>query len=96
MYSWCLCLFPLVLQTIGAEIAAHELTVEEMRKRNVANLPPTTADGKAARGGTMLDQLQVTLTSTGEHQERHEVISAWNTMNTDMFKAVTETMLAAW
>ncbi|KAM6905771.1 utrophin [Lycodopsis pacificus] len=45
-------------QTIGAEIAAHEVTVEEMRKRNVANLPPTTADGKAARGGTMLDQLQ--------------------------------------
>uniref|UniRef100_A0A8C2ZFM6 Utrophin n=1 Tax=Cyclopterus lumpus TaxID=8103 RepID=A0A8C2ZFM6_CYCLU len=45
-------------QTIGAEIAAHELTVEEMRKRNVANLPPTTTDGKAARGGTMLDQLQ--------------------------------------
>ncbi|XP_075939713.1 utrophin isoform X2 [Anarhichas minor] len=45
-------------QTIGAEIAAHEVTVEEMRKRNVANLPPTTTDGKAARGGTMLDQLQ--------------------------------------
>ncbi|GLD69340.1 dystrophin-like protein [Lates japonicus] len=46
------------LQTIGAEIAAHEVTVEEMRRRNVANLPPPTTDGKAARGGTMLDQLQ--------------------------------------
>ncbi|XP_037306138.2 utrophin isoform X1 [Pungitius pungitius] len=45
-------------QTIGAEIAAHEVTVEEMRKRNVANLPPVATDGKAARGGTMLDHLQ--------------------------------------
>ncbi|XP_067339079.1 utrophin isoform X3 [Channa argus] len=49
---------PQEAQTIGAEIAAHELTVEEMRRRNVANLPPSAADGKAARGGTMLDQLQ--------------------------------------
>ncbi|KAM9703806.1 utrophin isoform 2-T3 [Menidia menidia] len=49
---------PLESQTIGAEIAAHEVTVEEMRRRNVVNLPPPTTDGKAARGGTMLDQLQ--------------------------------------
>ncbi|XP_034555010.1 dystrophin isoform X2 [Notolabrus celidotus] len=49
---------PTEAQTIGAEIAAHEVTVEEMRRRNVANLPPPTGDGKAARGGTMLDQLQ--------------------------------------
>ncbi|XP_030260150.1 dystrophin isoform X6 [Sparus aurata] len=49
---------PQEAQTIGAEIAAHELTVEEMRRRNVANLPPPTTDGKAARGGSMLDQLQ--------------------------------------
>uniref|UniRef100_A0A8D0ABQ3 Utrophin n=1 Tax=Sander lucioperca TaxID=283035 RepID=A0A8D0ABQ3_SANLU len=49
---------PQEAQTIGAEIAAHEVTVEEMRKRNVANLPPPSPDGKAARGGTMLDQLQ--------------------------------------
>uniref|UniRef100_A0A667Z2P6 Utrophin n=1 Tax=Myripristis murdjan TaxID=586833 RepID=A0A667Z2P6_9TELE len=49
---------PQEAQTIGAEIAAHEVTVEEMRRRNVANLPPATTDGKAARGGTMLDQLQ--------------------------------------
>uniref|UniRef100_I3K6S1 Utrophin n=1 Tax=Oreochromis niloticus TaxID=8128 RepID=I3K6S1_ORENI len=49
---------PQEAQTIGAEIAAHEVTVEEMRRRNVANLPPNTADGKAGRGGTMLDHLQ--------------------------------------
>ncbi|KAM4633849.1 utrophin isoform 3-T3 [Polymixia lowei] len=49
---------PQEAQTIGAEIAAHEATVEEMRRRNVANVPPATTEGKAARGGTMLDQLQ--------------------------------------
>uniref|UniRef100_A0A3B4ZHV6 Utrophin n=1 Tax=Stegastes partitus TaxID=144197 RepID=A0A3B4ZHV6_9TELE len=49
---------PQEAQAIGAEIAAHEVTVEEMRRRNVANLPPPTTDGKAGRGGTMLDQLQ--------------------------------------
>ncbi|XP_041832153.1 utrophin isoform X2 [Melanotaenia boesemani] len=49
---------PQEAQTIGAEIAAHEVTVEEMRRRNVVNLPPPTTDGKGARGGTMLDQLQ--------------------------------------
>uniref|UniRef100_A0A673A2L1 Utrophin n=1 Tax=Sphaeramia orbicularis TaxID=375764 RepID=A0A673A2L1_9TELE len=49
---------PQEAQTIGAEIAAHEVTIEDMRRRNVANLPPPSADGKAARGGTMLDQLQ--------------------------------------
>ncbi|KAM7395346.1 hypothetical protein PAMA_006892 [Pampus argenteus] len=49
---------PQEAQTIGSEIAAHEVTVEEMRRRNVANLPPPSTDGKAARGGTMLDQLQ--------------------------------------
>uniref|UniRef100_A0A3P9N7W7 Utrophin n=1 Tax=Poecilia reticulata TaxID=8081 RepID=A0A3P9N7W7_POERE len=46
------------LQTIGAEIAALEVTVEEMKRRNVTNLPPPTAEGKSARGATMLDQLQ--------------------------------------
>ncbi|XP_029966777.1 utrophin isoform X2 [Salarias fasciatus] len=49
---------PQEAQAIGVEIAAHEVTVEEMRRRNVANLPPPSTDGKAARGGTMLDQLQ--------------------------------------
>lgn len=33
----------------------------------MANLPPSASDGKASRGGTMLDHLQVTVTSTGEH-----------------------------
>lgn len=60
---------PLILKTIEAEIAAHEVTLEEMRRRNVANLPPPSAEGKAARGGTMLDHLQVTLTAAGEYQE---------------------------
>nr|XP_061785642.1 dystrophin-like isoform X2 [Nerophis lumbriciformis] len=49
---------PQEAQTIGAEIATHEVTVEEMRRGNVANLPPPAADGKAAKGGTMLEQLQ--------------------------------------
>ncbi len=49
--------------------------MEEMRRRNVANLPPPTTDGKAARGGTMLDHLQVILTPIGEHQELQELMS---------------------
>ncbi|KAM9840476.1 utrophin-like isoform 2-T2 [Aulostomus maculatus] len=49
---------PQEAQTIGAEIAAHEVTVEEMRRRNIANVPPPSTDGKAAKGWTMLDQLQ--------------------------------------
>lgn len=73
-HSYCTSLFTLLFQTIGSEIAAHEATVEEMRRRNVANLPPPTTDGKAARGGTMLDQLQVTLTPTGEHQKVQRVM----------------------
>ena len=54
------------VQSIGVEIAAHEATVEDMKRRNVANMPPAAAaDGKAARSGTMLEQLQVhTLTSS--------------------------------
>lgn len=56
------------MQTIGAEIAAHEVTVEELRSRNVGNLPPATPEGKAARSGTMLDLLQV-LTPSGERGE---------------------------
>lgn len=64
MYQFLLC-----FQTIGAEIAAHEVTMEEMKRKNVVNLPPSTSEGKAARGGTMLDQLQVTLPSIGQNQE---------------------------
>ncbi|KAJ3606664.1 hypothetical protein NHX12_026183, partial [Muraenolepis orangiensis] len=43
------------------QITAHEATVEDMKRRNVANMPPAPVDGKAARGGTMLDQLQYQL-----------------------------------
>uniref|UniRef100_A0A672HVP3 Utrophin n=1 Tax=Salarias fasciatus TaxID=181472 RepID=A0A672HVP3_SALFA len=45
-------------QEAQVQCTSHEVTVEEMRRRNVANLPPPSTDGKAARGGTMLDQLQ--------------------------------------
>lgn len=38
----------------------------------MANLPPSTSEGKASRGGTMLDHLQVTVTSTGEHSQLQE------------------------
>lgn len=73
-------------QTIGAEIAAHEVTVEDMRRRNVANMPPSTTDGKAARGGTMLDQLQVTVTPTGENYVLHDSVNQKiKIYSTDMF-----------
>ncbi|XP_035276172.1 LOW QUALITY PROTEIN: dystrophin [Anguilla anguilla] len=45
-------------QTIQAEIAAHEATLEDLRRRNVGSLPAVCPEGKAPRGGTMLDQLQ--------------------------------------
>ncbi|XP_023808856.1 utrophin isoform X3 [Oryzias latipes] len=49
---------PQEAQSIAAEIAELEVTMEDMKRRNVFNLPPPAADAKAARGGTMLDQLQ--------------------------------------
>ncbi|XP_028294918.1 utrophin isoform X3 [Gouania willdenowi] len=49
---------PQEAQSIGTDIADLERTVEEMRRRNVLNLPPPPSEGKAPRGGTMLDQLQ--------------------------------------
>ncbi|KAJ8009626.1 hypothetical protein DPEC_G00090860 [Dallia pectoralis] len=49
---------PQEAQTISAEIAAHEVTLEELRNRNVCNLPPVTPEGKTVRTGTMLDLLQ--------------------------------------
>ncbi|KAG2468093.1 UTRO protein, partial [Polypterus senegalus] len=45
-------------QNIHAEIAAHEATLEELRRKNVGNFPPATQEGKSPRGGTMLDVLQ--------------------------------------
>ncbi|KAI7793926.1 putative utrophin [Triplophysa rosa] len=49
---------PQEAQAIQAEIAAHEATLEDLRKRNVGNVPPSAPEGKPARGGTLLDQLQ--------------------------------------
>ena len=40
--------------------------MEELRRKNVANLAPATPEGKAPRAGTMLDQLQVLLTPAGQ------------------------------
>ncbi|XP_036405423.1 utrophin isoform X2 [Megalops cyprinoides] len=49
---------PQEAQNIQAEIAAHEAQLEELRRRNVGNFPAVGPDGKASRGGTMLDMLQ--------------------------------------
>ncbi|GAA6081561.1 utrophin, partial [Tachysurus ichikawai] len=53
---------PQEAQAIQADITAHEASLEDLRRRNVGNAPapaPAPAsDGKSARGGTMLDQLQ--------------------------------------
>ncbi|XP_030642262.1 utrophin isoform X2 [Chanos chanos] len=49
---------PQEAQTIQAEISAHEATLEDFRRRNVGNQPVPTTEGKPARGGSMLDQLQ--------------------------------------
>ncbi|XP_060750696.1 utrophin-like isoform X3 [Tachysurus vachellii] len=51
---------PQEAQAIQVDIAAHEASLEDLRRRNVGNVPaPAPAsDGKSARGGTMLDQLQ--------------------------------------
>ncbi|MGH0139968.1 UNVERIFIED_CONTAM: hypothetical protein FKN15_019672 [Acipenser sinensis] len=45
-------------QTIQAEIAAYEVSLEELRRRNAGNFPPVTPEGKSPRGGTLLDVLQ--------------------------------------
>ncbi|XP_051517186.1 dystrophin-like [Myxocyprinus asiaticus] len=49
---------PQEAQAIQAEIAAHEATLEDLRRRNVGNVPTTAPEGKPVRGGTLLDQLQ--------------------------------------
>ncbi|XP_058880101.1 dystrophin-like isoform X2 [Acipenser ruthenus] len=49
---------PQEAQTIQAEIAAHEVSLEELRRRNAGNFPPVTPEGKSPRGGTLLDVLQ--------------------------------------
>lgn len=49
-------------------------------------MPPSTTDGKAARGGTMLDQLQVTVTPTGANEVLHDTVNLKiKIYSTDMF-----------
>ncbi|XP_045861973.1 utrophin isoform X1 [Meles meles] len=48
---------PQEAQKIQAEISAHELTLEELR-RNTRSQPPTSPEGRNARGGNQMDVLQ--------------------------------------
>ncbi|XP_034525138.1 utrophin isoform X1 [Ailuropoda melanoleuca] len=48
---------PQEAQKIQAEISAHELTLEELR-RNTRSQPPTSPEGRNARGGSQMDVLQ--------------------------------------
>ncbi|XP_045400476.1 utrophin isoform X3 [Lemur catta] len=48
---------PQEAQKIQAEISAHELTLEELR-RNTRSQLPTSPDGRTARGGSQMDVLQ--------------------------------------
>ncbi|XP_047414853.1 utrophin isoform X2 [Sciurus carolinensis] len=48
---------PQEAQKIQAEISAHELTLEELRK-NQRSQPPTSPEGRSARGGSQMDILQ--------------------------------------
>lgn len=45
-------------QKIQAEIAAHESTLEELKK-SARSFPPASPECRSARGGTQLDALQV-------------------------------------
>ncbi|KAJ8355724.1 hypothetical protein SKAU_G00185180 [Synaphobranchus kaupii] len=42
---------PQEAQAIQAEIAAHEASLEDLRRRNVGNFPAVSPEGKASRGG---------------------------------------------
>ncbi|XP_070273932.1 utrophin isoform X2 [Myotis yumanensis] len=48
---------PQEAQKMQAEISAHELTLEELR-RNARSQPPTSPEGRTARGGSQMDVLQ--------------------------------------
>lgn len=48
---------PQEAQKIQAEISAHELTLEELRK-NQRSQPPTSPESRSARGGSQMDMLQ--------------------------------------
>lgn len=45
-------------QKIQAEIAAHESTLEELKKSS-RTFPPASPECRSPRGGTQLDALQV-------------------------------------
>lgn len=45
-------------QKIQAEIAAHESTLEELKK-SARSFPPASPECRSPRGGTQLDALQV-------------------------------------
>lgn len=67
MVDICLVLFPpapvMIWQKIQAEIAAHESTLEEL-KRNVRSLKPASPECRTSRGGSQLDALQVNTANT--------------------------------
>ncbi|XP_069866825.1 utrophin isoform X2 [Dipodomys merriami] len=48
---------PQEAQKIQAEISAHELTLEELR-RNLRSQPPVFPEGRTSRGGSQMEQLQ--------------------------------------
>uniref|UniRef100_A0A5F8G5S2 Utrophin n=1 Tax=Monodelphis domestica TaxID=13616 RepID=A0A5F8G5S2_MONDO len=48
---------PQEAQKIHAEISAHELTLEELRRNNRSQ-PPTSPEGRSPRGGSQIDMLQ--------------------------------------
>ncbi|XP_027706465.1 utrophin isoform X3 [Vombatus ursinus] len=48
---------PQEAQKIHAEISAHELTLEELR-RNTRSQPPPSPEGRTPRGGSQIDMLQ--------------------------------------
>ncbi|XP_072499637.1 utrophin-like isoform X6 [Notamacropus eugenii] len=48
---------PQEAQKIHAEISAHELTLEELR-RNIQPQPPPSPEGRTTRGGSQMDMLQ--------------------------------------
>ncbi|XP_048210190.1 utrophin isoform X4 [Perognathus longimembris pacificus] len=48
---------PQEAQKMQAEISAHELTLEELR-RNLRSQPPVSPEGRSSRGGSQMEQLQ--------------------------------------
>jgi hypothetical protein len=69
-------------QKIQAEISAHELTLEELR-RNLRSQPPTSPDGRTTKGGSQMDVLQVRARCfPGKGKgERVDYLGIWYDMN---------------